>query len=446
MTTRILVAEDDEIMRITVVDHLRSCDWQVDEAAGGNTALGKMNQHQYDIIVSDIRMPGLTGEELLTRIKQQAPATEVILMTAYGNTEHAISCLKKGASDYILKPFDLDDLTYRIERINTILQIKARCRALEQERAQRQPLIGSSAAMQQVLNLVGRVAQVDSTVLIEGESGTGKELVAAAIHYESSRAEKNYIRVNCAAIPAGLLESELFGHEKGAFTGAERTATGKFELADGGTILLDEIGDMPLDLQVKLLRVLQEQEIERVGGNQPIRINVRVVCATAKNLVEMVSKGNFREDLLYRLRVIPISIPPLRERREDIPELLSYFLTRFGHERGQRFSLNHEAQQALTIYHYPGNVRELRNLVERLSVLAPSPLIQLWDLPLELQGLTTKKADLEEETTLAQAVAKAEKSCILRALRKSSGNKTETAALLGISRKNLWEKMKHYGL
>lgn len=445
MTVRIMIAEDEEIMRITVADHLRIEGWQVDEVSGGTQALALLQKQSYDIIVSDIRMPGMDGEKLLAAVKQQSPATEVIMMTAHGSTDHAVACLKQGAADYILKPFDLDDLSCRIQRIVRIQEIKARCVSLESNGGQRQPLLGSSAPMQQMLNLISQVSQTDSTVLIQGESGTGKELVAAAIHYESSRANKPYIRVNCAAIPAGLLESELFGHEKGAFTGADQASAGKFELADQGTILLDEIGDMPIELQVKLLRVLQEQEIERVGGKQPRRINVRVLCASAKNLAGLVKEGRFREDLYYRLQVIPIMVPPLRERMEDIPELSSYFLRKFGRERGLDFTLTGEAAAALDSYDYPGNVRELRNLLERITVLAPAPRIQLWDLPLELRGLSADRHE-EDEINLAAAVASAEKRCILKALQTSGGNKTGAAEILGISRKNLWEKMKQYNL
>ncbi len=445
MSVRIMIAEDEEIMRITVADHLRSEGWQVDEVSGGNEALALLQKQSYDIIVSDIRMPGMDGEKLLSAVKQQSPATEVIMMTAHGSTDHAVACLKQGAADYILKPFDLDDLSCRIQRIVRIQEIKARCVSLESNGGQRQPLLGSSAPMQQMLNLISQVSQTDSTVLIQGESGTGKELVAAAIHYESSRANKPYIRVNCAAIPAGLLESELFGHEKGAFTGADQASAGKFELADQGTILLDEIGDMPIELQVKLLRVLQEQEIERVGGKQPRRINLRVLCASAKNLAGLVKEGRFREDLYYRLQVIPIMVPPLRERKEDIPELSSYFLRKFGRERGLDFTLTGEAAAALDSYDYPGNVRELRNLLERVTVLAPAPRIQLWDLPLELRGLSADRHE-EDDINLAAAVASAEKRCILKALQASGGNKTGAAEILGISRKNLWEKMKQYNL
>ncbi|MDF1581399.1 MAG: sigma-54 dependent transcriptional regulator [Desulfuromonadales bacterium] len=444
MTIRILVAEDEEIMRITVLDHLRNQGWVADEAATGTTALELVRKNHYELILSDIRMPGIDGERLLTEVKRVAPRTEVVMMTAHGSTDNAVNCLKKGAADYILKPFDLDDLTFRINRLLEMQRIKARCVSLEQCCGLRRPLIGSSPAMEKVLSLISQVAPADSSVLIQGESGTGKELVAAAIHYESRRADKPYIRVNCAAIPAGLMESALFGHEKGAFTGADKTVIGKFELADQGTILLDEIGDLPLELQVKLLRVLQEREIERVGGRNTIPVDVRVICATAKDLADQVQKGHFRQDLYYRLQVIPIQIPPLRQRPGDILELATFFLREFGDERGMSFQLSPEARQALEQYPYPGNVRELRNLLERVSVLAPAPKIQLWDLPVEIRN-TLDDSDSEADN-LAATVAAAERKCILRAVEKSAGNKTEAAALLGISRKNLWEKMKLYGL
>jgi DNA-binding NtrC family response regulator len=444
MIPRILVAEDEEIMRITVLDHLRSQGWLADEAATGTEALRLVKQNRYELLLSDIRMPGMDGETLLAEVKRLSPRTEVVMMTAHGSTDNAVNCLKKGAADYILKPFDLDDLTFRINRLLEMQTIKARCVSLESCCGQRRPIIGSSAPMQQMLRVVSQVTLSDSSVLIHGESGTGKELVAAAIHFESRRADKPYVRVNCAAIPAGLMESELFGHEKGAFTGADKSAIGKFELADQGTILLDEIGDMPLDLQVKLLRVLQEREIERVGGKNPIPIDVRVICASAKDLAEEVRKGTFRQDLFYRLQVIPVKVPPLREREGDILELADFFLREFGRERGLSFQLSADARRALEQYSYPGNVRELRNIMERVTVLAPAPKIQHWDLPAEIRG--GGSCGESEEDNLAAAIADAGRKCIQRALQKTGGSKTESAALLGISRKNLWEKMKQYGL
>ena len=444
MTIRILLAEDDELMRITVQDHLHDQGFTVDDAHDGADAIALFQKHSYEVVVSDIRMPGFDGNQLLQLVIEQSPNTDVIMMTAYGSADDAVQCLKKGAADYILKPFDLDDLTIRIKRLVEIQEVKARCISSEKGCfAKKTPIIGSSLEIQKMLSIVSQVAVSDASVLIHGESGTGKELVAAAIHYGSKRAQKAYIRLNCAAIPAGLLESELFGHEKGAFTGAEGRKIGKFELADQGTILLDEIGDMSLDLQVKLLRVLQEREVERVGGGT-VTINVRVICATSKNLKKLVAAGTFREDLFYRLQVIPIEVPPLRDRDQDVLELCDFFLEEYSKERAMPFLLTKDAREALAGYAYPGNVRELKNILERVSVLAPAPTIQLWDLPFEIQG--TKRSDGSSDYTLASAVAKAEKKCILQALLKTKNNKTEAAVLLGISRKNLWQKMKGHGL
>ncbi|MDH4318945.1 MAG: sigma-54 dependent transcriptional regulator, partial [Desulfobulbaceae bacterium] len=285
-------------------------------------------------------------------------------------------------------------------------------------------------------------APTNSTVLITGESGTGKEMVASAIHDLSLRAEKPYIKLNCGAIPEQLIESELFGHEKGTFTGAHCRKIGKFELADSGTILLDEIGDLPLSLQVKLLRVLQEKELERLGGSHPIKVDVRIICATAKNLTEQVKQGHFREDLYYRLQVIPIEVPPLRARKEDIPALCAHFLGDLSQDRSRSFSLSPQAAQCLQNYHFPGNIRELRNILERATVLASGPFIETKDLPADLSGVLPEKENAD--VTLAQAVAEAEKTCIFNALKKTGYNKTETAKILGISRKNLWQKLKLY--
>ena len=437
---RILLAEDDEIMRITLHDHLSRFGWTIDEAENGRQALEMIKQNSYQLILSDIRMPGLDGEQLLAEVKIVSPQSGVILMTAYGSTEDAINCLKKGACDYILKPFDMDDLTIRINRILDMQSMKVRCQSLQECCARHHAIIGSSPPMQKLLNLIRQIAPSDSTVLISGETGTGKELVATAIHRESLRARNAYIRVNCAAIPQGLMESEFFGHEKGAFTGAVKRQIGKFELADNGTILLDEIGDMPLDLQAKLLRVLQEREIERVGGSRTIKIDARVICATSRDLLKEVRQGNFREDLFYRLQVIPIEIPPLRERLEDVPELCAYFFNEFSQKRGMAKRLSGEAMAVLNSYQFPGNVRELKNIIERLSVLTPSSVIQAWELPADVTG--SSPADHSGSLRLSEVLAKTERRCILTALRRTDGNKTKASRLLGISRKNLWEKLK----
>ncbi|MCB2180617.1 MAG: sigma-54 dependent transcriptional regulator [Desulfobulbaceae bacterium] len=442
---RILLAEDDEILRITLSDSLKKNGWIVDEASDGKEALSFIKKNTYKLVLSDIRMPGLDGQQLLTKIKDLAPGTDVILMTAYGGTEDAVACLKLGAADYILKPFDMDDLLIRIKRLLEIQEIKVKCSSLEENcQGKRKPIVGKSGPVQAMLKLISQVALSDATVLVSGESGTGKELVAAAIHFGSKRAEGPYIRINCAAIPEGLMESELFGHEKGAFTGATSRKIGKFELANRGTILLDEIGDMPLELQAKLLRVLQEHEIERVGGAGPVPIDARVICATAKKLAQEVEAGKFREDLFYRLQVIPVEVPPLRDRKEDIGDLCQSFLAEFSRERGMEFQLSDEALGILQSYDYPGNVRELKNIIERVSVLATSPVIEAWNLPPDISG--SFEPDTDETMTLSVAVANAEKACIVKALRRTEGNKTEASALLGISRKNLWEKLKTYKL
>ncbi len=443
MNERILLAEDDEIIRVTLYDRLVEEGWRVDIAVDGNQALDLLDHNFYRLVISDIRMPGLDGTRLLDEVKKMTADTDIILMTAFGSVESAVTCLKKGAADYVLKPFDMDDLVIRVRRLLEMQSIKARCVVLEESCGEfRSSMVGSSSVMRNLLNMIGQVAQSDATVLITGESGTGKELVASAIHAGSRRASGPYIRVNCAAMPEGLMESELFGHERGAFTGAVARKIGRFEMADGGTILLDEIGEMPLHLQAKLLRVLQEREIERVGGTRTIKVDVRVLCATAKNLVDEVKQGRFREDLFYRLQVIPIEVPPLRNRREDIPELCRFFMEEFNRERVVPLSLSEDALQCLLKYDFPGNVRELRNLIERISVLAAGPVVQPWDLPVGLGGETL--VDSEDDLRLSKVVAKAESICLLKALRKTDGNRTEAAKLLGISRKNLWEKLKQY--
>jgi DNA-binding NtrC family response regulator len=436
----ILLAEDDEIMRITLYDRLQGQGWQVDQAVDGKEALAMIRERPYQVVVSDIRMPGLDGVRLMERIKELTPMTEVILMTAYGRVEDAVNCLKLGAADYILKPFDMDDLCIRVRRLLAAQSMKNRC-ALQEEETAGKTIIGESPAIREVLELIRAVAATDSTVLVTGESGTGKELVAAAIHSQSKRRNKPYIRINCAAIPETLIESELFGHERGAFTGADSRRAGKFVLADGGSLLLDEIGDMPLSLQVKLLRVLQERVVEPVGGVKPVNVDVRIICSTAKDLAQDVALGTFRKDLYYRLKVIPIEIPPLRERQADIPVLCNHFLNEFKTMRRSLLTLSPEAMAALLRYPFPGNVRELRNILERISVLAKGEVAEVRDLPRDI--LEAGGGDLEEGSyNLAQAVDRAEQECISRALRQSGGNKTSAARLLGISRKNLWEKLK----
>ena len=443
---RILLVEDDEIMRISVQDRLEKYGWHVDTAMDGREATELLNRSNYQLVVSDVRMPHFDGIALLNFVKESAPYTDMIMMTAFGNVESAIDCLKQGAADYLLKPFDIDDLVIRINRILAVQSLKARNLSLEEAcKQQRENLIGSSSSMQEIYRLIAQAGPSDASILISGESGTGKELVAAALHEASERKTDPYIRMNCAAIPDGLMESEMFGHEKGAFTGAINQKPGKFEIADHGTLLLDEIADLPLTLQPKLLRVLQEKELERVGGTRTIKVDVRIICSTAKDLAEEVKKGTFREDLYYRLRVIPIKLPPLRKRKEDIPGLIKHFLHEYSLKRGVAMSLSTRAMDYLLAYEYPGNIRELKNIIERASILAPLSEISHRDLPSDLTGMEQETAE-NTPLLLSEAVARTEKEVICKALHKSDYSRTKAAEILGISRKNLWEKMRNYSI
>ncbi len=420
---------------------LKEVSWQVDTAVNGNDAMALLEGKNYHLILSDIRMPGMSGQELLVKAREHAPFTDVFMMTAYGGVDHAIDCLKEGAVDYILKPFDMDDLIIRVHRIFEMQAVKARCASLEERcKQEHQTIIGKSKQIKNIFTLINQVAPSDSTVLISGESGTGKELAASALYMEGKRADKPYIRINCAAIPEGLIESELFGHEKGAFTGAHAKKQGRFEMADGGTLLLDEIGDLPLGLQAKLLRILQEGECERVGGTRTLKVDVRVLCSTAKDLSQEAKAGRFRQDLLYRLSVIPLIMPPLRKRKDDIPLLVNHFLHQFSIKRDIALTLSPEAMQCLLDYDFPGNVRELKNIIERASVLCPDSIITPGDLPADLVGSQTTQTG--KTIKLSEAIAITEKQCVLNALAEAAGNRTKAANLLGISRKNLWEKMK----
>ncbi len=442
---RILLAEDDEIMRISVYDRLNKNEWQVDEVNDGLKAMTLCEKHLYNLIISDIRMPGLDGLTLLQHVNKQSPETDVIIMTAYGSVDNAIDCLRKGAADYILKPFNMDDLIIRVNRLLDAQTLKTKYEALE-EHCKRQcdsKLFGDSPAMQQVYTLINQVAPTKATVLVTGESGTGKELAARAIHKASKRQNQPFVSINCAAIPEGLMESELFGHERGAFTGADQKRKGKFELADKGTLLLDELGDLPRPLQAKLLRVLQESQFERVGGSKSISVDVRILACTSKNLQKEVEEGRFRQDLLYRLQVIPLKMPPLREHKDDIELLCNMFLKEFNSLHGKSVTITSEAIASLRCYDFPGNARELRNLMERASVLCQGPEITPFDLPADISSHS--KPD-NVGFNLSKNMALAEQSCLIRALKQSNGNRTKTSKLLGISRKNLWEKMRNHNI
>lgn len=441
---RILLAEDDEIMRISVYDKLKQFGWQVDEVDNGLDGVKLLEKNAYQLVISDIRMPGMDGVTLLQKVKELSPETDVIIMTAYGSIDDALDCIKKGASEYILKPFDMDDLIIRCNRLFDMQAVKARCTTLEENCGlQKGELVGKSPAMEQVFSIIEQVAPTNATILITGESGTGKELAARSIHKKSLRKDKPFVSINCAAIPEGLMESELFGHERGAFTGADQTRKGKFELANHGTLLLDELGDLAGPLQAKLLRVLQEGEFERVGGTKSISVDVRVLACTSKDLQVEVDEGRFRQDLLFRLKVIPITMPPLREHKEDIHDLCLHFLKEFSSPYNKDFTISNDALACLESYDFPGNARELHNLMERAAVLSNGPMIVATDLPTELCKVDTK---VDVGFKLADNLATAEKACLKKALNHCGGNRTKTAELLGISRKNLWEKLKNYDI
>jgi two-component system NtrC family response regulator len=444
---RILVVDDEATQRELVCGFLKKQGYEVFAAPDGERALELFHQEPVELILTDQRMPNLSGLELLKATRAVNPETHVIVMTAYGNIESAVEAMKGGAADYLTKPLNLEELRHKIERIRERCRLYAENRELREALETRhriEGIIGESGQMLEVISLIRRVALSEATVLIRGESGTGKELIAKAIHYASPRAAKTLIRVNCAALPENLLEPELFGHEKGAFTGAIATRKGRFELADGGTLFLDEIGDLPPHLQAKLLRVLQEKEFERVGSSHPLKANVRVLSATHRDLEALLKSGQFREDLYYRLNVVTISLPPLRERRQDLPALMDHFLRLFAQKNGKTIrGFTREARDALLRYDYPGNVRELENLLERAVVLTRDDVIDRGDLPLSLEESETGD---EREPHLTAAVEGLERRMIKDALARASGIQTRAAELLGITERALRYKLKKYGL
>jgi two-component system NtrC family response regulator len=447
---RILVVDDEVAQRELVGGFLRKKGHEVTLAASGDEAMARVRATQVDLILSDCKMPGMSGPELLKAVKAVNPEIPFLLVTAYGTVETAVAAMKDGAADYLLKPLnDLDELTVRIDRAAERVRLRQEVRALQTQLVERHRLegiIGESGRMQEVLALVARVAPSDATVLVRGESGTGKELIARAIHFNSPRADKPLVSLNCAAIPEQLLESELFGHEKGAFTGAVAQRKGRFELADGGSIFLDEIGDLSPALQVKLLRVLQERQFERLGGGKPLSVDVRVIAATHRDLETGLRVGSFREDLYYRLNVVAVQIPPLRERREDIPPLLDHFLRRFG-EKNRRPApgLTAAARDALLKYDYPGNVRELENIVERAVLLCRGGVIDLEDLSVTTRPVP-RSSDAPLTAPLPEVLEAIERQAIRAALERHGGIQTRAADELGISERVLRYKMKKYGL
>ncbi|HAD03597.1 MAG: Fis family transcriptional regulator [Desulfuromonadales bacterium GWD2_61_12] len=455
--SQILVIDDETDNRKALALLLTHAGYRVDEAASGEEALEILKTTPFEIIVTDLFLPGLSGMEVLRWVKEQSPYTNVIMITGNASAESAVEAMKQGAFDYVTKPFNFQKLKLQIAKALEKSQLVAENLYLRQQlrgKYRFDNIIGNSSAMQQVFSRVEKVINSDSTILILGESGTGKELVARAIHFNSPRREKPFVAINCSAIPAELLESELFGHIRGAFTGAVIDKMGRFEAAEGGTIFLDEIGTMPPQLQTKLLRVLQEHEIERVGSNRRIKLNVRVVSATNADLENLVVRGQFREDLYYRLNVIPILLPPLRERRDDIPLLARHFLQKNCADlQRPLMALTAEALAALEGYDWPGNVREMENVIERTVTLTDGDSITCRDLPSKIRGWSTPEETAprwphlgDEGIDLPQLVEQIERQLIGEALQRSGGVKSRAADLLGLNRTTLVEKIRRIGL
>lgn len=465
---RILVADDEESIRWVLSKALKKQGYMVDLAEDGSQARSLAGKNHYDLAVLDIKMPGVQGLDLLKEFRSNAPDMLVIIMTAEATMEHAVSAMKHGAYDYLTKPFDLTALDGIILKAEKAAEVTEQIDQLKEELQDQysfgRSIIGNSQPMQEVYKTLGRVAGSDVTILVAGESGTGKELIARAIHINSPRLGKPFIALNCAAIPHNLLESELFGHERGAFTGATERKSGKFEQADQGTLFLDEIGDMPLELQSKLLRVLQEKEITRTGGSQTIQVDVRIVAATNQNLIELVKKKLFREDLYYRLNVVPINLPALRDRCDDIPMLADFFLQRAQQDLGiDNMECSPEAFELLKSHEWPGNVRELENVIKRAALLSPNHILTPSDFPglcggeetvssqdESLEALVVRKLqnslaqmNLQEMNNLYEMVLhQVERPLINIVLAKTRGNQVRTAEILGINRNTLRKKIR----
>jgi DNA-binding NtrC family response regulator len=425
----VLVVDDEQQMLVAIRDTLVRKGFQVTTASSGSDAVGKLQKTFFQAVLTDVRMPGLSGLDLLRQVKKISPATPVILLTGHGTVEDAVAALKQGAYDYLMKPFSARQLTETLDKAVSAAGGVAEASGI----------VTADPRMKQVLGMAFQAAQSDATVLIQAESGTGKELLARFIHSSSGRSRRRFVALNCASVPDELLESELFGHERGAFTGAVSQKIGKFELAHQGTLLLDEIGEMDLRLQAKLLRVLQEGEIDRVGGNQPIPVDVRVIATTNRSLKDLVAGGTFREDLYYRLNVIPLTIPPLRHRKADIPLLVEHFCLKYrGQAEPRRFAP--ETLELLQKYDWPGNVRELENITRRAIALAPNPVVSPGDLFLELEEQPERQAALKAGLSLQEM----ERRLIRITLQETGGNRTQAAEMLGISLRTLRNKLREY--
>jgi DNA-binding NtrC family response regulator len=445
----ILIVEDEAKMRRLLELNLGEDGFTIFSAGDAETGLKLLHQNSIDLVLTDLKLPGMDGLEFLQAVKRQNAALPVVVMTAFGSVETAVEAMKAGASDYVLKPFSLTEMRLVIHKELDVRNLREENRSLREALGKKYShpnIVARSAKMQEALATVERVAPTNSTVLLGGESGVGKDLIARAIHEKSKRARGPFLKINSTAIPENLLESELFGYEKGAFTGAAASKPGKFELADKGTLFLDEIGDVPPAIQVKLLRVLQEREFERLGGTKTIKVDVRLIAATNRDLRAALEEGTFREDLYYRLNVVPIDIAPLRQRKEDIPDLVNLFITRFAADSGKGIEgISPQAMQMLVNYHWPGNVRELQNIVERACALAKGSVLQADDIHLDVRPAKAGNGGggfLPEGLTLEQW----EDEMVQEALRRANGNKSQAARLLGLSRNALRYRLSKIGI
>jgi DNA-binding NtrC family response regulator len=449
MRGKVLIVDDEKLMRVSLEKQLKKEGFFVKSMKTAGEALNHIKNEDYDVIVSDLRLPGLDGIEFLREIKGVSQKTIVIIMTAYGTVENAVTAMREGAFDYVCKPFSTDELIIKLERALNYIKATSevtRLRSEIQELYGRDNIIGKSEAMMKILDTVKTISERETTVLIQGESGTGKELIASAIHYNSSRKDNPFVKLSCAALNKEILESELFGHEKGAFTGAIKTKRGRFELADGGSIFLDDVDDIPIEMQVKLLRVLQEREFERVGGEETISVDVRLICATKKDLASLVKQGKFREDLYYRLNVVAIIIPPLMERKEDIPLLINYFIKKYSKYLNiSEPDISQEALGILMKYNWQGNIRELENVVEHALVFSSANEIIVQSLPEHLrsfEGIPDETPlSLKDKIDYQDAVTEFERNLIKWAYKKANGNQVNMAEILGIPRTTLRNKM-----
>jgi DNA-binding NtrC family response regulator len=450
---RILIADDHDSLRRGLAQALAEAGHEIEEAPNGNAAIEKLHEGFFDVVVSDLKMGGSTGLDVLKTTKTLHPSAAVILMTAFGSVSTAVEAMKNGAFDYVQKPFEIEEMEIKVEKALDLRRMQHQIDYLRHAQGDIYDfdrIIGSSGALEKVLGIVRKVAKSNTTVLVRGETGTGKELIAGAIHHNSHRASRNFIKVNCAALQENLLESELFGHEKGAFTGADKQRIGRFEQADGGTLFLDEIGDMSANTQAKVLRVLQEQEFERLGGTRTIKVDVRLIAATNRDLPTMVAAGTFREDLYYRLNVMPIDMPPLRERKEDIQALAGFFIRRFSGELKKKVEgLEPEALKLLMRYNWPGNIRELENAIERAMLLADAHHIAVDDLRLGDQasaGAPREAASIVKIPPTGIPLEEIERLALVEALKMSNWVQKDAAELLAISPRVMNYKIKTLGI